>query len=205
MPAAERRNEMYTKCILAFIVLFMFLGCAGHDRAILLPDQEGHTGALVVKSAHGETILDKPYKTADVDSNGNIETKMLDAELVRKQFGPALAARPPKPVSFTLYFFGDSDELTQESKPRMEQIKAELAHRPFPEITVIGHTDRIGTIAYNDSLSLKRADAVRQILVRAGISILLIDVAGRGSREMLIQTEDGVAEPRNRRVEISVR
>jgi outer membrane protein OmpA-like peptidoglycan-associated protein len=191
--------------ILIVLVLIGVLGCAGHDRTVLLPDQEGRSGVLVVKSTQGETILDKPYKTADVYCSGRIETQTLDAESVRQQFDQALAAQPPRPVSFTLYFLGDSDELTPESKPIMELVKAELARRPFPEIAVIGHTDSIGTTAYNDALSLKRAEAVRQILTGAGISSTLIEISGRGSREMLVQTSDGVAERRNRRVEINVR
>ncbi len=191
--------------ILIVLLLIGVLGCAGHDRTVLLPDREGRSGVLVVKSTQGETILDKPYRTADVYRGGRIETQTLDADSVRQQFDQALAAQPPRPVSFTLYFLGDSDELTPESKPIMELIKAELAHRPFPEIAVIGHTDSLGTAAYNDALSLKRAEAVRQILTGAGISSALIEIAGRGSREMLVQTSDGVAEPRNRRVEINVR
>jgi outer membrane protein OmpA-like peptidoglycan-associated protein len=191
--------------ILTLVVLTVITGCAGHDRMVLLPDKDGRSGAVVVKSPEGETILDKSYGTADVYPGGRIETQTLDAEKVLQQFGPALAAQPPKPVSFTLYFFGDSDELTPESKQAMLQIKTELARRPFPEIAVIGHTDSVGTVAYNDALSLKRAEAVRQILVSAGISSALIEVSGRGSREMLVLTPDGVSEPRNRRVEIGVR
>ena len=196
---------MHALWILIGILLIVVFGCAGHDRTVLLPDQEGRSGVLVVKSAQGETILDKPYKTADVYRDGRIETQTLDAESVRQQFDRALAAQPPRPVSFTLYFLGDSDELTPESKPIMELVKAELARRPFPEIAVIGHTDSIGTTAYNDALSLRRAEAVRQILTGAGISSTLIEISGRGSREMLVQTSDGVAERRNRRVEINVR
>lgn len=196
---------MRAKWILTLMVLAVFLGCAGHDRAVLLPDQEGRSGALVVKSSQGETILDKPYRAADVYSSGRVETKTLGPEAVRQQFGQALAAQPPKPVSFMLYFLEGGDELTPESKPAMKQIKAELTRRPFPEITVIGHTDSVGTDEYNDALSLKRAEAVRRILVEAGIAAILIDVAGRGSREMLVQTKAGVSEPRNRRVEINVR
>ena len=191
--------------ILISVVLLVVLGCASHDRALLLPDQEGRSGVLVVKSSRGETVLDKPYNAADIYPNGRVEMKTLNPEAVDRQFGQALAAKPPKPVSLTLYFIEGSDELTSESKPIMEKIKSELTRRPFPEITVIGHTDSVGTVAYNDALSLKRAEAVRRVLVQAGISAVSIDVAGRGSRELLVQTKEGVSEPRNRRVEISVR
>ena len=108
-------------------------------------------------------------------------------------------------VSFTLYFLEVKDELAAESKPTLELIKVELARRPAPEITVIGHTDRVDSASLNDALSLKRAEAVRQALIEAGIAALRIEVAGSGEREPLVPTEDEVSEPRNRRVEISVR
>jgi outer membrane protein OmpA-like peptidoglycan-associated protein len=74
-----------------------------------------------------------------------------------------------------------------------------------PEIVVIGHTDRVGTLEYNDKLSLKRADVVRAALVAAGVPPGQIDIAGRGEREPAVATPDEIAEPRNRRVEIMVR
>ena len=114
-------------------------------------------------------------------------------------------AQPPRPVSFTVYFLTGRDELTPESRALFDGIKAELARRPAPEITAIGHTDRVGTISANDALSARRAQAVKAALVAAGIPATQIDVAGRGEREPLVPTADEVDEPRNRRVEISVR
>jgi outer membrane protein OmpA-like peptidoglycan-associated protein len=124
---------------------------------------------------------------------------------VRQQFGQALAAQPLRPVSFTLYFLLGSTVLTPESKQTLEQLKAELARRPAPEITVIGHTDLVASDAFNDALSLKRAEVVHQALVQAGITAAWIEVTGRGKREPVVRTKDEVLEPRNRRVEIRVR
>jgi outer membrane protein OmpA-like peptidoglycan-associated protein len=70
---------------------------------------------------------------------------------------------------------------------------------------VIGHTDSVGSEEANDLLSLQRAQSVLQVLIETGISALSIDATGRGEREPLVITADGVDEPRNRRVEISVR
>ena len=75
----------------------------------------------------------------------------------------------------------------------------------MPEITVIGHTDRVGSVPDNDALALQRAMAVRVRLLRAGIGNDNIEVVGRGEREPLIVTADEVVEPRNRRVEIAIR
>jgi outer membrane protein OmpA-like peptidoglycan-associated protein len=206
MPEAERRIDMRIRSLLlASISLTIFLGCSVHDRAVLFPDHLGAPGSLLVQSERGETILDRPYNAADVYPDGRVETKMLDADAVHRQFKDALSAQPQRPMSYTLYFITEKDELTPESKLVMGQMKTELLRRAFPEITVIGHTDSAGSVAYNDALSLKRAETMRRILVEAGIPSELIKSAGRGSREMLVKTEEGVSEPRNRRVEISIR
>src|SRR5207302_2111616 len=74
-----------------------------------------------------------------------------------------------------------------------------------PEIAIIGHSDRVGTVPYNDALSLRRAERCRDELLKLGIPKVRISIAGRGWREPEIPTAQDVSEPRNRRVEISVR
>ena len=108
-------------------------------------------------------------------------------------------------MSFLLYFLEGKDALTPESQQVVQQIFAEIARRPVPEIVIIGHTDRVGSVTSNDDLSLRRAEKVRDDLVKLGIPADRMEVAGRGEREPLVPTEDEVPEPRNRRVEISVR
>ena len=68
-----------------------------------------------------------------------------------------------------------------------------------------GHTDRVGSEADNDRLSLQRAEAVRAMLIQRGINSSFLRAVGRGEREPLIPTPDEQAEPRNRRVEVIVR
>jgi outer membrane protein OmpA-like peptidoglycan-associated protein len=81
----------------------------------------------------------------------------------------------------------------------------ELRRRPAADIVVIGHTDRVGAEEGNDELSLQRAERVKSDLASQGIPPERIRAAGRGEREPVVATEDNVDEPRNRRVEISVR
>jgi OOP family OmpA-OmpF porin len=69
-------------------------------------------------------------------------------------------------------------------------------------IAVTGHTDTSGAPAYNMALSLRRANAVKDALVREGIAAAAIAVTGRGETQLLVQTGDNVKEPQNRRVEI---
>ena len=175
------------------------------ENVVLLPDADGKTGALTVTTPSGAIVLDRPYAGADVFARGRVEGREHDADTVQKRYAAALGARPPAPVSFTVYFVFGREELTADSLALFDRIRAELATRPAPELVVTGHTDRVGAVAYNDALSLKRAETVRDVLVSAGIKTGQISTAGRGEREPAVPTADEVPEPRNRRVEITVR
>lgn len=172
---------------------------------VLLPGKGPSAGALTVTSGDETRTLDQPYAAARVSRPGSVSGEKTSEAEVQQNFGPALAAQPARPVSFYLYFLADKDEFTPESKQVVAQLFAEIARRPAPEIVVIGHTDRVGTVLYNDALSLRRAERVRDELVKLGIPRPRILVAGRGEREPEVPTADEVPEPRNRRVEINVR
>jgi outer membrane protein OmpA-like peptidoglycan-associated protein len=178
---------------------------APKELIVLLPESDGKPSALVVNSVQDVAVLDHPYATASVGGKGAITPGQSSSEEVRARFGAVLDAQPPRPVSWLVYFVSGRDELTPDSGPILEQVKAELARRPAPEIAVIGHTDRVGKLETNDALSLKRAQFVRDALVGAGIDASQMEVSGRGEREPLVPTADEVAEPKNRRVEINVR
>ena len=193
----------------ASLGLLLLAGCAKparDDLYVLLPGQDGRSsGAVTVESGGKQAILDQPYEAARVKEPGRVEPGTVTPEQVQQAFGPALAAQPPRPVSFILYFLENRDELTPESKPTLTRVIEEIARLPAPEIVVSGHTDRVGTVARNDALSLQRAGRMRDELVKAGVDPAKIRVEGRGEREPLVPTPDEVAEPRNRRVEINVR
>ncbi len=176
-----------------------------NDQVILLPKADGSVGAVVVRQDGVEIVLDKAYASAVIEGPGQVRQLIQDPRVVEEMFAATLAALPPKPASFLLYFLKGKDELTAESKEEVERILAELAKRPTAEISVIGHTDTVGSTQFNDTLSLQRAKRVRQLLMARGIAPGSVAIAGRGERELLIPTRDKVHEPRNRRVEINVR
>lgn len=183
-------------------------GCAAPRPALfaVIPDQsDGHIGTIVVEANGEKRVVHAAYGAQRVLADGSVVAEQLDARQVREQFGPTLKALPPAPRTFTLYFLLDSDELTPESSAELQKVFAELKRRPLPDIMVIGHTDTRGGLAYNDQLSKARAERMREMLVELGIPGDRIQAAGRGKRELLIPTEDSIDEPRNRRVEISVR
>jgi outer membrane protein OmpA-like peptidoglycan-associated protein len=109
------------------------------------------------------------------------------------------------PEAFTLYFRLESDELTDESRALLPGVLKAVAGRPAPEVGVVGHTDTTGDSKSNYALGLDRANRVRTLLIGAGVSEPLIDVSSLGESDLRIRTADNVLEPRNRRVEISVR
>lgn len=182
-------------------------GCAtsGPDLVVLLPDKQGKTGTVIVQGKKESAILNTAYASAQTLSDGTVRGGRISPNEVKDIFAGALAAQPPRPISFTLYFESGNDEFTEQSRQEVKRLLAEMARRQAPEISVIGHTDLVGPDPSNDALSLQRAVRVRSILVGMGISAERIMTAGRGKREPLVPTADGVAEPRNRRVEISVR
>jgi len=184
------------------------LGAPGEVTVVVLPKHsDGKVGAVVVRPLDGgdPLVLDKAYVAASVGSGGKVQTETVASGRVNEEFSAALAVLPPPPAQFRVYFIEGTDELNPDAKRTIEKVAAEIAARPSPEIIVVGHTDFLGSHEYNDSLSLQRARRVRELLVQRGIPMKMIEVAGRGKREPLHVTADNVAEPRNRRVEISVR
>ncbi len=179
---------------------------ASNDLVVLLPKANGSVGAVVVRSGGSDAVvLDRPYAAASIVVSGRVESFTYDKDLATQVFTASLTALPVRPSTFLLYFLEGKDELTPESEDEIERIFTEIAARPDPEISVIGHADAVGTAEYNDELSLLRAQRVREDLTSRGIPRQDIEVAGRGKREPVVRTAAGTAEPMNRRVEIIVR
>jgi outer membrane protein OmpA-like peptidoglycan-associated protein len=173
----------------------------------LLPDPEtGTTGRARVSNEFGSTNLASPRAATRVTTDGppGTVTTLSDAD-VKRLFGEALAALPPAPRHFILYFRFESDALTPESTALVPEILKTVKELPVPEVVVVGHTDTMGEAKANLALGLKRATSVRNILVEAGLAASTIEVTSHGEADLLIKTPDNRAEPRNRRVEITVR
>lgn len=200
--------------LLAAAAAAALAGCAGvpangvstRETVVVLPGAGGHVGAVVVRRDGQEQLLDKAYSASRIDAGGKLESVTLTANEVQQEFRTTLSALPPKPSSFLLYFLEGRDEFTVESKAEIGRIVEELKRRPAPDIVVIGHTDTVGADSVNDRLSLQRAERVRELLIKPlGLAPDRIQSAGRGERELLVPTADGVSEAKNRRVEINVR
>jgi outer membrane protein OmpA-like peptidoglycan-associated protein len=151
------------------------------------------------------------YGTSNPTVNGNGWTNnnfsiMLGLQL---KFGDSPAAPPPPPPvvappSFMVFFDWDRSNLSAQALNTIKQAAAAYKSKGNARVTATGHTDTSGPEAYNMALSLRRANTVKDALVREGVPATAIAVIGRGEAGLLVKTADGVREPQNRRVEIVI-
>ncbi len=186
-------------------VALLAAGCASvSDRVVLLPQPDGRPSAVEVKAGTQRLLLAQPFAAAELKGQ-ELQPVTMDPAVVRQRYGDLLATQPPRPQRFVVRFESNGNRLTPESAPVLDDMRKALAGLQAPEVIVTGHTDRVGSLEANDRLSLVRAEAVREILIAAGVARAAISVNGRGEREPEVSTDDEVAEPRNRRVEIKLR
>ena len=102
-------------------------------------------------------------------------------------------------------FATDSAAVSGPAQSDLLAVAQNLRQYPNSTVQVIGHTDSVGSDAANDLLSRQRAEVVRTAFAARGLAADKVVTVGRGKRELAVPTGDGVAEPRNRRVEILVR
>jgi len=180
---------------------------AGRTQVVLMPDQDGKVGEVTVRNRGGSRKINQAGQMAEAkDGTSAISTQAPLAEGdIHKVFGAALAALPKKPVIFILYFKTDSTELTEASQTTLSSVHAAISDRQSQDISVIGHTDRTGEKSYNVALSRSRALKIKKFLISKSVNPSIIEVDYHGEADPLIKTPDGVAEPRNRRVEVTVR
>jgi outer membrane protein OmpA-like peptidoglycan-associated protein len=190
--------------IFALIAALLIAGCAPKTTVVLMPDDDGNVGQVVVTSQKDQAVLNTSHASVKVgDSVGPIEE--MDTRTVNELFAPAITAQTPAPVSYLLYFQFGSNRPDQPSMDLMPKIIQTITTWPHPEVTVIGHTDTMGDKALNTRLSLNRAETVRSLLVDAGVNPELMDIRAHGENDPLVPTGPNMAEPKNRRVEIQVR
>jgi len=176
-------------------------------QVVLLPDPDGKTGILEVSNVKGAQTLNRAWQITESPSIDRTpsEPKILEERQVRETFREALEAEPIPPVGFIMYFRPDSSRLSADSLELLIKVIDAIHVRKSTDIIVSGHTDAVSTTAYNRRLSLRRAKAVANILISKGIDPQNIHITYHGKGNPLVPTPDGVAEPRNRRVEITVR
>lgn len=117
---------------------------------------------------------------------------------------PAPADTCPPDVAATFFFDFDSTIPSSDAQQSAQFMQDNRERCGWNNFTVVGHTDRAGSNAYNDRLSMRRGQAVADLMAAAGIPSAIIAVSGKGESDLRVQTIDGERTPANRRVEVRV-
>jgi outer membrane protein OmpA-like peptidoglycan-associated protein len=210
----------YTKPLLAAALSLSLASCATDD-----PNKRAKTGAAIgavlgavagnqVSDARGAPIVGAVVGAIAGGAVGNYMDKQkaqlerdLAAETARKELqiiqlpGDALKIGIASDVSFDI----DSAQLKPNALTTYAKIASVLKSYDKTVIHVVGHTDTSGSDSHNQSLSERRAAAVNSYMSSQGVPAGRLREEGRGEREPLVRTADGVKEARNRRVDIVIK
>jgi outer membrane protein OmpA-like peptidoglycan-associated protein len=122
------------------------------------------------------------------------------------------APLPPKPVDqpksapkqFIVFFGFNKSNLTAEAQRVVTEAAAAAKEYGSAAISIVGHTDTVGSNEYNMRLSMRRSQTVKDALASLGVAPETISTGGRGEAELMVQTGDSVKEPQNRRATIDL-
>ena len=166
------------RTLVAAGTLSLLAACGGKSYVVLLESPDGSTGAVVVKGSQGEQVIDQARHGAALD--GARPPAPVAAADIERDFGSAMAARPLLPERFLLYFESGGAQLTADSLALLPRIVDNAAKRPAVDVSIIGHTDTVGSDTVNDALALRRAQTVRSLLIARGLPAESIVAIGRG-------------------------
>lgn len=196
------------KCVWLMCLLLLLSACASQKTmVVLVPDPGGKTGAVTVTNPVCDVKLTTANQSTTISgaqSAPGAPVILPQAEIDRV-FARALQAEPKAPIHFILYFISNSNELRQDSFESLPTVFAAIAERKSIDMTIVGHTDSVGSKEHNYTLSKRRAEAVAALLVSRGVQAEHLKSTSHGEENPLVPTADNVDEPRNRRVEVVVR
>ena len=117
---------------------------------------------------------------------------------------PPVQTPTPAPVahSYMVFFDFNKSDLTPQAVSIVDAAAKNVGPAHVTQLTVTGHTDTVGSDAYNMRLSRRRAEAVAAELEKQGVPSSEIGIVAKGKHDLLVPTGDGVREPQNRRVQI---
>ena len=193
--------------LFAVLVLSLLAACAGNNRFVLLEEEDGSVGSIVIENEAGSQVVENPLEATRVGSATTAPSapEAISEQEVEETWGATIRVNPRKPRTFILYFIVGTNALTAESREQLPAILESLKEFPAAEVSVVGHTDRIGSERRNAQLALQRAETIRDLLIAEGLDAGLMQVDSHGENNPLVETADEVPEPRNRRVEVTVR
>lgn len=197
------RKRSMRSVVISLISLYLF-GCAP-DESIILIRAHDPSSVVRVKTEIAEVSLEREHTVSFVRGQSVTQSEPVSPALAVYVQDLVRGFSPPSD-HFVLYFETGSSQLIPDSEHIVLEILNSLhQRRGAAEIEITGHTDRVGSLEINDSLSQQRAETLKELLFSRGVFAGFIRTVGRGEREPLVPTEDEVSESRNRRVDVIVR
>jgi outer membrane receptor protein involved in Fe transport len=143
-----------------------------------------------------------PPREVGVDFRYKFGGPSSESEAAPAAYVPPPVQAPAVPHSYLVFFDFNKSDLTPQAVTIVDQAAANAGPAHVTQLTVTGHTDTVGSDAYNMRLSRRRAESVAAELEKDGIASSEIEIVAKGKRDPLVPTKDGVKEPQNRRVQI---
>ncbi|MDD2852327.1 MAG: OmpA family protein [Desulfuromonadaceae bacterium] len=199
-------NNPISGMLTAILMILFLSSCLPQHSVILVTDPDGRIGKAEVITAGGKQLLEKPGDMTRVSGSPASPSSVMTAppDYIAVTFAEAMAAQPLPPKKFILFFATGTTTMSTESHAAITAILTVCKKRGVTSIRISGHTDATGTDQFNEKLARERALLIRDLLLQNGINPDLITVSSHGKGNPLVPTPDGVAEPRNRRVEVIV-
>ena len=177
------------------------------NLVVLLPNEDGSTGSIVVSNAAGSRQLTEANTAVNIERTDAAPGQpfLMQPDEMKRIFGSTIAFLPSAEERFTLYFSLGGTQLTAESTDLLPRIAEAYKARGSTDVAIIGHTDTTGDKAGNFRLGLARAEEVGRLIEALGVNRAHLSTESHGAGDLLVPTGENVAEPRNRRVEVIVR
>jgi outer membrane protein OmpA-like peptidoglycan-associated protein len=194
--------------LLCFVTAGLLAGCSGQrSYVVLLPENGKVSGEDMVSNPHGSQVLNQSWQSTEISGSDAAPTVPVvqDPTTVKAMVESALKAMPLKPVRYVLYFETNTAKLTPASKRMFPEILKAVNERYPAELSVVGHTDTVGSPKSNYQLGLLRAQSITAQLTLLGAKPALVETTSHGEANLLIKTPDNTPEPRNRRIEVTIR
>jgi outer membrane protein OmpA-like peptidoglycan-associated protein len=170
---------------------------------VLLPNEDGTVGQISLQSRAGTQTLRRAKEGADVQGGG--QAFGVNDRQLKRDFGAAMEARPTLPERFKIYYPSGDGQLSKEGLATFNAIIKRSQAFSALEVLIIGHTDTMGNPQANYELGMQRAKVLTDMLIDKGIRAVNIEVGSEGEASPAVPTPDKRPEPRNRRVEITLR
>lgn len=142
------------------------------------------------------------------DSVAGCDGALVAAAAPASPAAPVAAAPVPtaEKVTFAADAFFDFDKATlkPEGKAKLDDLASKLNSLNLEVIIAVGHTDSVGSDAYNQKLSIRRAEAVKGYLVNKGVDAKRVYTEGKGEKQPVATNKTAAGRAQNRRVEIEV-